>query len=211
MLDLSESVILVGQGSTRVSETVKALKHCQSMVRFYSTLFLTDSDIAEPSITHVKIDNIPTIGHYQYFVVKQLPNIILNSIPADFNGYFLFINWDGFIVNPNAWESAFFEYDYIGAPWPWLNHSVGNGGFCLKSRKFLTNQIEICKDYSLIENEDIELSITLRNQFEARGCRYASSRIGYKFSTEYGNYDENQSFGFHDFRCNPQFNNIIVY
>jgi hypothetical protein len=51
------------------------------------------------------------------------------------------------IVRPELWSNDFLEYDYIGAPWMYSDTSyitdegehvpVGNGGFCLRSKKFL--------------------------------------------------------------------------
>ena len=69
----------------------------------------------------------------------------------------LVIQDDGHIVNPSLWDEEFLKYDYIGLPWPfedsWIEkqlkeqrpiirkvypkNRVGNGGFSLRSRKFL--------------------------------------------------------------------------
>lgn len=210
MLDLSKRVVLVGMGSTKVVETIKALEFCLEQCDFYDTLLLTDHEVLKNSkIRHIPISNIPSYTAYQKFVVNYLPDIILKNIPNTFIGHFLFINWDGFIVNPSRWTDMFLIYDYIGAPWPWMNHAVGNGGFCLKSRKFIEVQKNICKDYSVKENEDLELSIFLRRQFEANGCIYADSETGYAFSTENGIYSNYNSFGFHDFRLQPRFRKMI--
>lgn len=209
MLDLSSNVILVALGSTKITETVKAIKHCQKLALFYDTIYLTDYNINEPKIRHIKTRNIPSIKDYQKFVVNESAEIILSSVSDTFNGHFLCINWDGFIVNPDSWTDEFLNYDYIGAPWPWLKYMVGNGGFCLKSIKFLKCQENICKNYKISHNEDIELSFLLRKKFQECGCVYADTNTGLKFSTEYGIYNENNSFGFHDFQYHPQFRQLI--
>jgi hypothetical protein len=210
MLDLS-NIVLVAFGSTKVPETIKAINHCQKLANFHSTIYLTDHKIDNyNNIIHVPIRNIPSIKDYQKFIVKESPNIILSSIPDSFNGHFLCINWDGFIVNPESWTNEFLKYDYIGAPWPWFNHMVGNGGFCLKSIKFLKTQQNICKNYLVKHNEDVELCITLRKQFEYNNCKYASSTIGYNFSTEVGDIEKNKSFGFHDFKYHPNYKQYIL-
>jgi hypothetical protein len=199
-------------GSTRIQETVAALKHCQRQAKFYSTLYLTDALVAEEGINLVSVDNIPSYLDYQKFVVKSLPSILLEATPKDFDGHYLLINWDGFIVNPSAWRSDFLKYDYIGAPWPWMDHAVGNGGFCLKSKKFISTQrniISTMPNDSITQNEDLELCTRLRPYFEEQGCVYATSEVAYQFSTEHGNYQDNQSFGFHDFKCQPQFIEMI--
>lgn len=209
MLDLSSNVILVALGSTKITETIKAIKHCQKLVSFYDTIYLTDSTIDDVKIRYIKTRNIPSIQDYQKFVVNESPEIILSSISDSFNGHFLCINWDGFIVNPDAWTNEFLNYDYIGAPWPWFNHMVGNGGFCLKSVLFLKSQQEICKNYTINHNEDVELCIVLRKYFELKRCKYAPTNISYKFSTEVGDMDCNKSFGFHDFKYHPNYKYII--
>jgi hypothetical protein len=61
-------------------------------------------------------------------------------VTTDFN---LTVQPDGFAINPQAWDDRFWEYDYIGAPWPWMwgggpywpGPIVGNGGFSLRSRR----------------------------------------------------------------------------
>ena len=205
VLDLSSNVILVAFGSTKVKETTKAIKHCQKLVKFYDTIYLTDSIINEKSIRHIPVRNIPSIKDYQKFIVNESAEIILSSVPQDFSGHFLCINWDGFIVNADAWSEEFLGYDYIGAPWPWFGNIVGNGGFCLKSKKFLEVQQTICLEHNIIHNEDVELCIVLRKQFEYNNCKYATTDIGYKFSTEVGDIEKNRSFGFHDFKYHPYF------
>ena len=209
MLNLSTNVTLVALGSTRITETIKAIKHCQSIARFYNTIYLTDSNIDDPKIKHIKIRNIPSIEDYQKFIVNESAEIILSSVSDSFNGHFLCINWDGFIINPESWTDEFLNYDYIGAPWPWFNHMVGNGGFCLKSKKFLEIQRIVGVSYKVINNEDVELSIRLRSIFEKYGCKYADSKIGYQFATEHGGYNNYHSFGFHDFKYNKQFIELI--
>ncbi|MBX9777542.1 MAG: hypothetical protein K2Y71_24440 [Xanthobacteraceae bacterium] len=52
----------------------------------------------------------------------------------------LMVQWDGYVIDACAWRDEFRQYDYIGARWPWLNDgmTVGNGGFSLRSRKFMS-------------------------------------------------------------------------
>jgi hypothetical protein len=199
----------VAFGSTKVPETIKAINYCQKLVKFYDTIYLTDSIITESNIRHILIKNIPSIKEYQKFIVYESPEIILSNVDPKFSGHFLCINWDGFIVNPDAWRDEFLEYDYIGAPWPWFNHMVGNGGFCLKSKQFLSCQKTICEKHNIQHNEDVELCIVLRQKFESLGCKYANSKIGYTFSTEVGDININNSFGFHDFKYHTRYKHIV--
>jgi hypothetical protein len=76
--------------------------------------------------------------------IEDINRIFLHLMPqvvaTDFN---LIVQFDGFAVNPQAWDPLFWDYDYIGAPfcglWGggpyWRSPIVGNGGFSLRSRK----------------------------------------------------------------------------
>lgn len=201
MLDLTR-ITLCAISSIKIAETLKALDISQSKCLYNNTIFFTDQNVKD-SILIPKINNIK---EYNSFVFYTLPELVLPHM-ADF---LLTIQWDGFVVNPASWSNDFYNYDYIGAPWPWFNNMVGNGGFCLKSKKFLEAQKEICKTVIIKHNEDVELCLSLRNRFESYGCKYADKNIGYKFSTEYGDINKNKSFGFHDFKYNPQYKHMIL-
>ena len=200
------NVSLVCVTSDKISESIKAIEICLEYVEFDKVILFSDIDTKYTT----KIKTIESILQYNEFVYYDLPYYI----DSDF---ILSIQWDGFIVNPHAWTNEFFYYDYIGAPWPW-NELCGNSGFCMKSRKFLEQQKILSRQYKLQEDEehgkhglhdDVMLCLKLRNHFTDAGCNFATKDIGYKFSTEHGNYDEHKSFGFHDFRQQPQFKHLI--
>lgn len=101
------------------------------------------SNAAYPStLPGMEIINILIPDFTNFF--EDINRICLRLLPrvvaTDFN---LTIQSDGFAVNPQAWDDRFWEYDYIGAPWPWMwgggpywpGPIVGNGGFSLRSRK----------------------------------------------------------------------------
>jgi hypothetical protein len=79
-----------------------------------------------------------------------LPQIVT----TDFN---LTVQADGFAVNPLAWDRRFWEYDYIGATWPWKwgggpywrGPIVGNGGFSLRSRKLYDALLDLKPKWQL--------------------------------------------------------------
>lgn len=201
MLDLS-NIILLAIGSTKIAETQKAIDICLSQCSFKDVIFFTDDKLAK---YRYEIQKLNSIKEYDYFVLKELPYLINNK--AD---YYLTIHWDGFIVNPMAWTSKFFEYDYIGAPWPWFNYICGNGGFCLKSQKFIDTQIKINESLDTNKPDDVSLCISSRQNFIKHGCKYAPPEIAFKFSTETGSYERFNSFGFHDFKYNPKFLELII-
>ena len=90
-----------------------------------------------------------------HIYLRLIPSII----STDFN---LMIQADGFAVNPAAWSEEFWNYDYIGAPWPWMwgggppwkGPIVGNGGFSLRSKKLYRALNEISIDWILDHHND---------------------------------------------------------
>lgn len=198
MIDLSNTT-LICVGSTKIIETLKAIDICLNVAKFKQIKYFTDQDTPYT----FKINPLKSIRDYDNFIVKELPKYV----DSDF---VLTIHWDGFIVNPNAWTDSFFDYDYIGAPWPWWNHICGNGGFCMKSKRFLETQKQLFdSSYFVNDPDDVDLCVKNRQKFAQYGCIYAPPEIAYKFSTEYGGYDKYNSFGFHDFKVNPKFRELI--
>lgn len=139
------------------------------------------------------------VGRYCY---NEAPKSI--STP-----HMIFMEWDAGVRDQNAWDPAFLEYDYIGAPWPgertggpfakWSppqQFSVGNGGFVLWSKKltdFISGRWPITADY--------HISKTYRPAAERDGgLRWAPEEMAYRFSFEAGppGQSAKPSFGYHD-------------
>lgn len=203
-LDLSNTTLFC-LSSININETLLSIKICESFANFNRTVFLQN-------------DDIKSTYDYSQFIINKLPYIIDTE-------FVLIIQWDGFIINPNAWTSEFFEYDYIGAPWPSFNYLCGNGGFSLRSKKFLEiqkiiapqidyNKLSLIVDQSM--PEDAILCLYYRKYFEQRECKFAPFDVGRRFSIELGEYDKNNlPFGFHgrhhfeDFFSLPPISKII--
>jgi len=139
---------------------------------------------------------------HSYFTIEK-PNsyeeynkLIVKNFHKYFSTNFILITQhDGYILNPNAWQSDFLEYDYIGAPWS--DGVVGNGGFSLRSKKFCELSSEIESD--IYAPEDVLLCRTHRKFFEDNGIKFAPEELAHKFSWEKNSrypYYEGQ-FGFH--------------
>jgi hypothetical protein len=127
------------------------------------------------------------------FTYEELPHLIESD-------YYISIHDDGFIINPHLWDWNFLNYDYIGAPWKnyGQRNRVGNGGFVLKSYKFL--QLTKYIKY-LGGHDDGELTNTYYDYFVGNGCKYAPIDVAMKFSLESKipecEFNLNNTFGFH--------------
>ena len=138
---------------------------------------------------------------YQDFLIYKLNDYIKTD-------FAFLMQSDGFIINPNMFNPSFFEYDYIGAPWPKNifkkikvdGDVVGNGGFSIRSKKLL----EQCKNIPLGSyyywHEDTLISLYYKKYFENAGCKFAPIELAKQFSIEYPlneNHNIESCFGFH--------------
>lgn len=143
----------------------------------------------------VETQRFDSMDTYSEFVLKCLWPFIGTD-------YILIVHWDGFVASPAHWRDDFLKHDYIGAPWAWANdaYRVGNGGFCIRSRKLLM----ACKDVKVRRVpeipfggiEDIVICRLYRDYLEQQGVSFAPVALAEMFSYETGALTC-QPFGFH--------------
>jgi hypothetical protein len=119
---------------TREHELARlALEDCERLVSFGEVLVFTD----RPSLfmcadrrTVVVPDWPDKLGWSRCFWYDVAPHVRTTHA--------LCIQWDSWVVDTAMWRDDYLRYDYVGAPW-WYKDglNVGNGGFCLRSTKFL--------------------------------------------------------------------------
>jgi tetratricopeptide (TPR) repeat protein len=169
---------------------IEALKKSKERCVFDRVIFLTDRDFSLPDIETIKIPPIRSRQEYSMFVLHELHRYINSD-------FVLLVQWDGYIINPNAWTNEFLNFDYIGAVWGHHKDGfrVGNGGFSLRSRKLLLATREIPFDEELAEDEQIgrKYRPLLEEQYQVR---FAPESVAEKFSFE-ATYPTRQPFGFH--------------
>src|SRR5205085_391058 len=92
---------------------------------------------ADGAFRVIEIDRIDSTFAYSQFVFKDLPRVVETP-------FALMVQWDGYVIDANAWSENFRDFDYIGARWPFISDgmAVGNGGFSLRSRKFMSALME---------------------------------------------------------------------
>jgi len=173
---------------------LRALKKSRTAVNYARTLFLTDAlpngVVAPPGIDIVAISPLDSRGAYSRFVLKHL-------LPFVETKHLLLVQWDGYVVNPKAWDATFSDTDYVGAKWHWYDDGmrVGNGGFTLRSRKLL----QALQDprIGLVEFEDTTIGRTFRSLLERDyGIRFADEALADRFAFEAA-YPIGMPFGFH--------------
>lgn len=180
------------------------LKYCMDLMSFGDVLFVTNVDL--PPVPGIRILKVAEsgIGAYQNFVIFELHKHINTS-------HCMIVHTDGFPINVDLWQPEFLT-DYIGAPWEetpkhWgnphnnPNYRVGNGGFCIRSHKFMKAAATL--GYNLFRcPEDVYLAVIVRKELEEMGFKYAPLDLAQRFSfeaelIEYPNRTVNDTFGFH--------------
>jgi hypothetical protein len=179
----------------RTARYYKILDYMLSRVEFHDVKMFCSFDLDFNGVKLTKMKSV-SIGDYSHFCIKSLNSHISSD-------YCLIFQDDGFILNPDFWEDDFFNYDYIGAPWPlyigWPKEGqqVGNGGFSLRSKKFLevSSQME-----GTTANEDTYILSKNRGMLEKNNIKIAPLEVARKFAIEF-HLDKDHilenCFGFH--------------
>jgi hypothetical protein len=204
------TLISVCGNSSRIAETIDAAHFCCKDIQFKSVKILSNCSIDEDGI---EVIGIPTLNkeEYSHFLIYDFPQYIDTE-------YCLTFQWDGFVINPSRWKDEFLQFDYIGAPWlsdP--TNNVGNGGFSLRSQKFMQSAKTLSYNSriqfqphipagQLVTPEDWFVCSYEYEKMIDLGVKFADINTAYKFSVEHPSnmkyYNRNDlstynSFGFH--------------
>lgn len=181
--------------------------HMLSVAEYYDFIFVSNKGIDLPGVTNIKIDYFDIQGYSDY-CIKELDSIVKSE-------YCLVFQSDGFIVNTELWDDNFYNYDYIGAPWPlhfggWVDvdRQVGNGGFSLRSKRLLEITSKFEGDF---HHEDTYIVFEKRKILEEKNIKIAPLEIAMKFSVENPINDSHNihtTFGFHS---KSMVNDVFLY
>jgi hypothetical protein len=213
-----ENVTLVCVTSINIDRAIRAIKYSCKNIVFGDVFLFSDKDVSVDGIKTFKTDKLDYIG-YSRFIVYELHKHIETE-------FVLIIQDDGFVVNPESWSNDFFNYDYLGAPFPipqkndmisyrdpfGVLQRVGNGGFSLRSKKLLELPTKLnleWKSYFGYWNEDGFFAVHNKHILENNGCIFPPPEIAAKFSIEYETPETIgiKPFGFHG--KNNKFYNYI--
>lgn len=189
MLDLP-NVSLVCLDTRHPELAVFAMRRCLDQARFGEAVLLTVADYVSPDqrIRVQPVMRLRSVADYSAFIIKSLGAQVGGS-------HVLVMQWDSFILDAAAWDPAFLDYDYLGAPWPHRVPPVGNGGFSLRSRRLLDAlQDPAIRDF---QPEDYCICELYRDRLEGEhGVRFAPPELARRFSFELEE-PSGPAFGFH--------------
>jgi tetratricopeptide (TPR) repeat protein len=173
---------------------LRAIARSCAGVQFARALLLTDAlpdgVAAQDGVEVVAIAPITSRDAYSNYVLKDL-------LPHVNTDHVLLVQWDGYVVNPGAWDAAFLDCDYLGAQWFWHSDGmrVGNGGFSLRSRRLLAALQD--PRITLVDAEDTTIGRTFRPLLEREhSIRFGSEALADRFAFEAA-YPIGKPFGFH--------------
>ena len=202
-MNQSKSVSLVIIDTDGIELARRAVERSTSLFSFEDVLIFSDQPKKWGNFPIIEIKKITSLSEYNRAIFEELPQ----RLNTDFA---LIIQFDGFVLNPSSFTNFFYEFDYIGAPWPTgLNHGqrpiVGNGGFSLRSKRL----IQALANYraSIIVNvpEDLTICKYLRPMLEDRNniC-FAPVEVARYFSVEFEKVKQPIPFGFHGLHHLPE-------
>lgn len=202
------NVTLLGIDCIDASRLAKALDISSLEIEFADVKLLTSLPTTDSR--KIQIPHLGAIEAFSEFCIRDLNNYVETT-------FVLLVQADGFILNPSAWQDRFLDYDYVGSPWLVGNDDieihgfpkdllgkrvVGNGGFCLRSKKFLELSQELASQgtFAKYHPEDNVLCVFYRTEMESRGIAFAPVALAMQFSAEGPEDIYGCQFGFHDLK-----------
>lgn len=209
MINLPDVTLFTIDTTGEIDKTLRALYTSMSGINYGAVKLVTTKEQIEKHKEHLEKDGItleePVIevnnyNDYNYYVVYKLREHIETS-------HCLLVQPDGFVLFPEKWDDSWLEYDYIGAPWAYVedsyidpfgnHHRVGNGGFSLRSKKLLDvpSKVEVPWEVNNSDfywmppgvvnyHEDGNICVHNRHIFVEQGCKFAPVEVAVKFSQE---------------------------
>lgn len=172
--------------------TARAMRICQKDIEFGASVFVSDDEIPDgPWSKQAIIPKLGDLNDYNRFVSKNLPKYCNTD-------FLLLVQWDGYVLDYKCWDDRFLNYDYIGAVWPWHeDNRVGNGGFCLRSKRFMETVASMeFPPLDQFYSDDDHPCRVWRSQLEAKGIKFAPEYLAEKFAYE-RSIPKEPTFGFH--------------
>src|ERR1700722_4665835 len=101
-------VTLIGIDCVDLKRLQLAADICCKEMTFGAVKLLSSIPSDDPRV--IGIPKKQSVQEYSKFAIAELDTYIQTS-------HALIIQYDGFILNPQAWSDEFLEYDYVGSPW----------------------------------------------------------------------------------------------
>lgn len=198
-----DRVTLICVDCLNYGAAISSMKKSMAQVKFAKAVFLTDIGISVDDIETVVIPKINSKAQYSKFIIKELYKHFDTE-------YCLIIQHDSWVLDANAWDDEFYNYDYIGAKWIHVDgRNVGNGGFSLRSFK-LQCDIGLDRFIDVYDPEDSIICRLYRDYLERLyHIKFAPEEVCDRFSFELTT-PYQPTFGFHSFFHTPYKPTVVI-
>lgn len=182
------SLVLVETRPSLVPLARRVMEHCLASASFFTASLFTSHLCWEHIHRHAEYSvDVVSLNDYSNWILREM----FECVPSTAS-HVLVVQTDGFIVNPSAWSADWLTYDYVGAPWDAAgsgvpdNRRVGNGGFSLRSMKFLRAAANLSRSMARPAGmpEDVWACVHLADTLEKRGVKFAPPEVAARFSGE---------------------------
>lgn len=156
-----------------------ALTDTLAQCSFDDVLVCCDVNLAVPNTRWLPVPKWKDNLAYSAFLWQILPHYLPHA-----STHMLKIEWDGFVIDAGMWSDEFRDYDYVGAPWGYLDEwNVGNGTG-LRSLRLMRFLLENRQEFHPLVPEDAHLCRNYRGPLEAKGFRWAPEQLAARFAFE---------------------------
>ena len=126
--DYSDQISYLIVDTSQYAMAQHALNESQRLFPLANRIVFSDRADGWDATSFIQIPKITSIEEYNELLLAEA----WKHVETDF---VQIIQWDGHVINPNAFRPQFLEVDYIGAVWPHhKTRRIGNGGFSLRSK-----------------------------------------------------------------------------
>ena len=156
-----------------------ALQQSQAAFPLKNAIVFSDKEEPWTATKFVKINKIKDLADYSRILLED----VVEHVETE---HCLIIQYDGFVINPDIFAKLFLFYDYVGATWPHRTlYNVGNGGFCLRSRRLMEIIAKNFKNHDLRFPEDHLIARNYRAILEDQfNLKFAPADVANHFSQE---------------------------
>lgn len=200
-----DNVTLVIVDTLNYGKALYSLRHSLAKINPAKVIFFTDIDYktGNEKIEVIKIPTITSKDEYSKFIFYELYKYIETD-------YVLIQQWDSYVLDENAWDDEYLNYDIISPPWLYIDgRNVGCGGWSLRSRRLQ----EILGTDPFIQTyapEDECLGRLYRHYLEeTHGIKFASEELADKFGFELRTPIQS-TFGFHSWFHAPYQETVMI-
>lgn len=221
-------------GTEHVDKSLRSMLIAMDQVNFKRAILITDSSKTDLSLFEYTLsrndievcdinlnlndnmsnDDANRIGFCESFI-QQTNKYITDD-------FCLNVQHDSTIIDTSKWNDEYLKCDYIGAPWPMniiqasdmvagriekIPNVVGNGGFSLRTRKFVEESAKLGWQH---KNEDLNICVFNYDKMKDAGINFAPPELAAQFSVEhltpYKIFDRRVLFTYNSFGFHGEFN-----